>query len=112
MCGAATCSWGSGSFPTIANSSIYYLNYNGSYGASLTAPTWNKSLQGWYSVNGRAIAKFRTDGSGNVYGLEILDSDDYWHYVGDAGEIAFDFSAFSYDTANYGITGYKKIDAS
>lgn len=79
-----TFAWGtaagatSAGIPSKSNSTVYYLFCSGSqdvdstsrgkglYGVSTNAPTWSDLKQGWYSSDGRVLAKFTTDGSGNV----------------------------------------------
>lgn len=65
-----TFTWSS-PFPSISNSTIFYLHaeyYNGTvrFSASTTAPAKSDAKRGWYNANGRALLRFVVDGSGNV----------------------------------------------
>lgn len=75
--------WGTGLFPTIANSTTYFLYCTGAedtdetsagkgvYGVSENAPTYDYEKGGWYSADGKVLATFSTDGGGVVGGLLI-----------------------------------------
>jgi len=81
--------WSTGLFGALSNSKTYYLycvgtldtaasdQGKGSYGASYSnIPAYDEVKQGFYSSDGKVIASFDTDGSGNVDNLIIFKSND------------------------------------
>lgn len=68
----------SAGIPVKSNSTLYYLFCSatqdvdstsigkGKYGVSTNAPTYDYTKNGWYSSDGKVLARFYVDGSGNV----------------------------------------------